>query len=254
MKAFLAFLSKEFLEQVRNYKLLILLSVFGLCGLMSAPLAKFMPEIFASLAIDGIVIEIPTPTFVDAYSQFFKNVSQMALIALVLVFGGGLSQELSKGTLTNMLSKGLSRNSVIMAKYLSALALFTASYFLALTVHVLYTLYFFGSHSIGSVVFSSLCLWLFGAFLLSLIQLFGALTKGSYAPLLLTAAAFGLLSLLGMLPHSNLYNPIALSSVNTALVAGILPASEILLCFFLTIGYTAAVLIASLLIFQKKQV
>ncbi|MBK8434017.1 MAG: hypothetical protein IPL28_23205 [Chloroflexi bacterium] len=81
----------------------------------------------ASMAIEGVSITVPEPTAVDAYSQLFKNLTQMGMIVLLLVFGGMLSNEIARGTLLNMLTKGLSRHAVILAKYTVALLLWTAA-------------------------------------------------------------------------------------------------------------------------------
>lgn len=116
MRGYLAFVKKELLEQVRTYKLLILFLVFFIFGMLSPLMAKLMPEILSQMPMDGITITIPDPTAIDSYSQFFKNLTQMGLIVLVLLFSGTLTTELSKGTLINVLTKGLTRYAVILAK------------------------------------------------------------------------------------------------------------------------------------------
>lgn len=44
MRGYLAFVKKELLEQVRTYKLLILLLVFFIFGMLSPLMAKLMPK------------------------------------------------------------------------------------------------------------------------------------------------------------------------------------------------------------------
>jgi ABC-2 type transport system permease protein len=80
MKTFVTFTKKEFLEQWRNYKIIILFAVLLLFGMMSPLLAKLTPELFSQIDMQGINIVIPKPTFLDAYTQFFKNMTQMCLI------------------------------------------------------------------------------------------------------------------------------------------------------------------------------
>ena len=125
MRGYLAFVKKELLEQVRTCKLLILLLVFLYFGMLSPLMAKLMPEILSQMPMDGITITIPDPTAIDSYSQFFKNLTQMGLIVLVLLFSGTLTTELSKGTLINVLTKGVTRYAVILAKYTVALVLWS---------------------------------------------------------------------------------------------------------------------------------
>ena len=50
MRGYIAFVKKEFTENMKNYRFLILFAVFLTFGIMSAFLAKFTPEILLALA------------------------------------------------------------------------------------------------------------------------------------------------------------------------------------------------------------
>ena len=127
MKRYVAFTKKEFLEQLRTYRMLILFSVFFIFGLMSPLLAKILPEILSGMDLQGMIITIPEATAVDAYAQFFKNMTQMGIIVILLVFGGVISNELTRGTLVNVLAKGLGRHTVILAKYTAMVVMWTVA-------------------------------------------------------------------------------------------------------------------------------
>ena len=45
MKGYIAFIKKEFVENLKNYRFFILFTIFAIFGLSSAFLAKFTPEI-----------------------------------------------------------------------------------------------------------------------------------------------------------------------------------------------------------------
>ena len=105
MRAYIAFTKKEIYELAKTYKLLLLVVVFLIFGFMNPVVAKLTPDIMKSLMEDGINISMPEATIFDSWAQFFKNVSQMGLIVLVIMFSGLISNELSKGTLVNMLTK-----------------------------------------------------------------------------------------------------------------------------------------------------
>jgi ABC-2 type transport system permease protein len=253
MKGYTAFVRKEFLEQRRTYKLLIMLAVFTIFGTMSPLLAKLMPEIFKSMAIEGMTITIPEPTFMDAYAQFFKNVTQMGVVVLLLVFSGSMSHDLSKGTLTNVLAKGLKRASVVLAKYTACLTLWTVSLALSAAVNYGYTMYLFGSHTAANLFLSLLCLWLFGAFLLAAGMFTGTLFKGGYSGLLATASVLGILMLLSILPGSRGWNPVTMAAVNMGLIDGSIAAAGIMSAFWLTLGASALFIAGAILVFRKKQ-
>ena len=49
MKGYIAFIKKEFVENLKNYRFFILFTIFAIFGLSSAFLAKFTPEIIEAL-------------------------------------------------------------------------------------------------------------------------------------------------------------------------------------------------------------
>ena len=73
MKGYIAFVKKEFVENLKNYRFLILFAIFAIFGMSSAFLAKFTPEIISAF---GAGLEITEePTALDAWQQFYKNIS-----------------------------------------------------------------------------------------------------------------------------------------------------------------------------------
>ena len=253
MKGYIAFIKKEFMEQIRTFRILILFSVFFLFGLMSPLTAKMLPEIMSGMKIDGMVIAIPEATVMDAYVQFFKNMTQMGVIVILLVFGGMISNELTRGTLINILAKGLGRHTVILSKYTAALAVWTVVLAFAGLVNQGYTMYLFDTSGIQNILFSLFCLWLFGAFLLALIILSSILTGGSFGGLILTATVLVALLLLNIFPGLEKFNPIYLSSHNTEFLSGSLQPSEALWPALVTIGMIVGAILASISVFRKKK-
>jgi len=252
MKGFLAFTKKEFMEQIRTYRLLIMFSVFFLFGMMGPLMAKIMPEIIADMEIQGITLIFSEPTAMDAYSQFFQNINEMGIIVIVLVFGGVISNELTRGTLINILAKGLPRHSVILSKYVASLVLWTVSYLVSALTNYGYTAYLFENSTVENLFFSLLCLWLFGGFVLSLIFLSSALTGGNFGGLILTAIALGSLLLINIFPWAQKFNPVYLSSHNLELLSGTLSPSEVIQPLVITILLIVVCLYASILLFRKK--
>jgi ABC-2 type transport system permease protein len=141
MRNYLVFLKKEVLEYAKTYKLLIMLMVFAVFGITNPLMAKLLPEILGSLMTDGIIMALPEATAYDAWTQFFKNATQMGLIVMVILFSGILSSELSTGTLINMLTKGLSRTAVILSKYTCMVLVWTISIALCFGLTYGYTVY-----------------------------------------------------------------------------------------------------------------
>jgi ABC-2 type transport system permease protein len=253
MRGFIAFTKKEFLEGLRTYRCLILLAVFFLFGMMSPLLAKLMPEIFAGMEMQGIQIVLPEPTVMDAYSQFFKNLTQMGILVLLLVFGGMLSNELSKGTLVTILAKGLPRPTVLLSKFVAAVLLWTMAYGMAAVVNYGYTEYLFEETAVSNLAFSMFCLWLFGCLLLALILLSSTIASGSFGGLVLSAISIVIMLLLGIFPSMEKYNPITLASKNVALLSGEITVEDLMLTVVITIGVLIGSLLLSVVLFHRKK-
>ncbi len=253
MNGFYAFSKKEFTEQLRSYKALILTAVLFLFGMMSPLLARMLPDIIGSMNVDGMTLTIPEPTALDAYTQFFKNVGQLGFVAMLLIFSGLLAQDVTKGTLVVLLAKGLSRPSVIFSKFTIALVIWTAGYALSAAAAFGYTVYLFGNGTLPNLFFSLFCLWFFGIFILALLIFASTLTSGNYGGLLLTAGVLIVLLVLNSFPSIQSLNPVTLASKNTALLNGGTVPADIAMTVWLTLGYTAVLITGSVLVFRKKQ-
>jgi len=253
MKSYLAFTKKEFCETVRTYKLLIMGAVFLLLGMMNPITAKITPQLLKSFMPAGIEITIAEPTAMDSWAQFFKNVPQMGLIILVIIFSGIMANEFSRGTLINMLTKGLSRSVVILSKFTMAVLLWTASYALCFGVTYVYTAYFWKGDGVSNILFSVFCLWLFGILLLATIMLGGVIFNSSYGCLLFTGGFVVALLLINIVPRLQKYNPITLASSNMALLANEMSVADftlpIVICCLAVIGFV----ISAIALFNKKQ-
>jgi ABC-2 type transport system permease protein len=253
MKTFVTFTKKEFLEQWRNYKIIILFAVQLLFGMMSPLLAKLTPELFSQIDMQGINIVIPTPTFLDAYTQYFKNMTQMCLIILVLVFSGNITHDLQKGTAVILFSKGLSRPTFLLSKFIATVIIWTVGYTFSAAVCYGYTEYLFPSQSPKQLWFSLFCFWLFVIFTLAVITLMGVIAKGSYAPMLLTAGVLIFLLILSTFPKITKYSPIALASYQMDFISGAKTTSDALPSLFITLGLIAICIYAAITIFKKRQ-
>ncbi len=254
MRNYLAFLKKEVLEHSKTYKLLIMLMVFAVLGITNPLMAKLLPEILESLMTDSISIAIPEATIFDAWTQFFKNATQMGLIVMVILFSNVLSAELSKGTLINMLTKGLSRTAVILAKYTCMVLIWTISILLCFALTYSYTLYLFPTGETANLIFSIFCLWLFGVLLLAMLLLSATLTKSNYGCLLITGLTAVIGMLLNIIPSVHKFNPISLATDNLGLITNSIESSSLFYAVLNASLLSLFFVALSVLIFRKKQI
>lgn len=109
MKTAMGFMKKEWMEYIRTAKLTILAVVFALFGLMNPAMAKLTPKIIEMMSetmeTAGMTITSVTADGTMSWGQFYKNIPT-ALIVLVFLMGGILVNELQKGTLIPVLTKG----------------------------------------------------------------------------------------------------------------------------------------------------
>lgn len=253
MRGFMAFTKKEFMEYIRSYKLLIVLLVFLAVGFLNPITAKYLPQLLETFMDEGIIREIPEPVIMDVWVQFFKNVPQMGLFVVVIVFSGSIPAELLKGTLIPVLTKGLRRKAVWLSKFTGAVIVWTVSYVISFAVTYFYSLLFWekaGVPRLGLAVFFA---WIFGVLLLCLVFLGGTISK-SYAGGLLMAGAF-LVSgmILNMFQTISRYSPLMLVNGNTALMEGSLPLHDFLPAAITAVVLGAAAVVAGIIIFDKKQ-
>ena len=252
MKAFIAFTKKEFTESVRTYRLPIMAAVFLLLGMMSPALAKYTPEILAAFPSE-FTIEIPTPTALDSWTQFVSNVGQMGLLALAIVYGGITAGDISRGTIVNMLTKGLKRSAAILSKLTAAAAVWTVCYLLSYSVCFAYTAYFWSDGNMSNVFLTFFSLWLYGVLLIVFAILGGALFSKTYGSLLFLGGAVVALSLLNIIPPVRRYNPVSLAGGNLSLLSGAKTAADFIpavtVCAALIVVLTAV----SIVVFNRKR-
>lgn len=252
IKNYSAFVGKEIVESIRTYKSIILLAIFLIFGIMNPLFAKLTPVIISSFAGDGISITVPDPTAIDSWTQFFKNNSQMGLVVVVLLFSGVLAGEVSRGTLINMLTKGLSRTTVILAKYSVMIVLWTLAYVLCLLVTLAYTVYLFPDNNASNLPFAIFALWLFGVLLISVLMLAASGLKSSYSCLLAVGALVVVLMLVGIAPAVHDFNPVSLASDSMALMTEAIDPESLLPAVLISVAGSVACLVGAILIFRKR--
>jgi len=254
MRAYLTFVKKEFIESLRTYKLIIMLTIFTLFGIMNPLVAKLTPELLKMLETEGMVISLPDPTAIDSFMQFFKNVGQMGVLVLVIIFAGIMANEFSRGTLVNILTKGLKRRTVILAKFTTSAIIWTLSYLLCLAVTYGYTAYFWDVTGLQNVFLAFSGLWLFGVLLISLLILGGTLFKTFSGSLLLCGGTVVVMMLLNIIPNVQKYNPAILLGDGTALLTNMVPTTNFLTPLIVCSVSVVVVITASIVVFDRKQI
>lgn len=255
MRGFVAFIKKEFTEQLRSGKLFMLAAVFVLFGIMNPAVAKLTPwmmEQFAeSLAQTGISITEYEITAFDSWLQFFKNIP-MALIIFVLAECGIFTKEYASRTLVLCLTKGLTRRRVMLAKTFVLSILWSVLYFACFGVTYAYSAYFWDNSVVCSLGFAVLGWWLLGMLCVALVPFFSALFDANTGVAAGVGGVIVASYLLGLIPRLAEYTPAFLMK-SAPLMYGQADSGEYTYAVIVTAILIVASVAAALPLFNKKQ-
>lgn len=256
MRSFFAFFNKELLEFARSGKLTVLGILFFAFGVMNPAIAKLTPWMMEMLSEELAQIGMTaTEVAVDAltsWTQFFKNIP-MVLIAFVLLYSSSFTKEYESGTLVLMLTRGLARRKVVLAKAALMILVWSAGYFLCFGVTYSYTAYYWDNSIAIGLMSAVMNWWLFGIFTVSLMILFSTLSKSYSGVLLGTGGCVLTMYIVSLIPKASKYMPTSLMK-GMNLLTGVETAED----------FTAAVLVTSVAViacialafptFNKKQI
>jgi len=255
MRSLIAFIKKEFTEQLRSGRLIILGLLFVLFGIMNPAIAKLTPWLLDtmadSLAESGMIVTDVKVSAMDSWVQFYKNIP-MALIAFVLLESSIFTKEYISGTLVLSLTKGLERYRVVVSKALVLTLLWSLGYWLCFGITYGYNAYFWDNSIAQNLIFSASCWWLFSVMVIALMVLFSTVAKSNTGVLLGTGGVVLASYLLGLLPKCSKYLPTFLTDGN-ALIYGLAETKTYMPSLVISIATGAICFAISIPIFNKKQ-
>ncbi|MDD0857661.1 hypothetical protein NHF46_07770 [Arthrobacter alpinus] len=88
MRSSWVFARKEALEITRTWRIYVLPSIMLLFAVTGPVLAKYTPELLGAVAGSQFAsLQLPEPTVFDSYGQWIKNLSQIVIFALIIIYG-----------------------------------------------------------------------------------------------------------------------------------------------------------------------
>jgi ABC-2 type transport system permease protein len=252
----LVFLAKELREILRTSRIYVVPGLFLFFGLTSPILTKLMPEIvkaFASQA-GGVQIILPPQTGVDSFLQFFKNLTQIGVIALILTFMGSVAEERNRGTAILTLTKPVSRVAFVVAKFLAATLLLVFATAIAYGVALYYTMYLFPATPRAESLAAAVLYLVYGVFIVALTVSASAIARSQVSAAGLALAAFFAVSLLptfgGWLATST---PGALPSFFTRVLMGTATLGQALPAISVSLAVSAGLVVLGSLAFARQE-
>jgi ABC-2 type transport system permease protein len=212
---------KEAVEIPRTWRIWVLPGILLFFGLTGPATAKYIPEIIKMAAGSQMAgFTLPPPVYLDSYAQWVKNLSQIALFAIIIIYGGIVSSERKSGTAALVLTKPVSRAAFIAAKML------VHSAFLAVTVTV-GTLITWGGTALmfgeapAAPLFAAAGAWLaFGVLLLAAMTLLSVVVNSQAGAAGIGLGAYALVSLSALWKPLGIYSPAALVGGPATLASG----------------------------------
>jgi len=242
MSNYLTFLRKEFIENMRTKRILVLACVFVFFAITGALLARYMGEFFALIMPSDdetaqMLIELMgNPRWEEAYIQFYSQLGQIGILAVLFMYMGIVQREIRTGTASLMFSKGMGFVPFILAKFTMAGIITTVITVVSALVTYVYTLLLFEeAGQIGNVIFGSLIFSAATLMMLAVVVMCSSLTKSTAVSGGLSVGAFFLLLLIGSLPRIGVYSPFSLFSFPLAISLGDIP-EQLLVCILISAG------------------
>jgi ABC-2 type transport system permease protein len=255
MKGFAVFARKEALEIVRTWRIWVLPGMVLFFALSGPLMAKWTPQILTAALgsqAGAILRLLSTPTYLDAYGQWTKNLTQIMLIAIIIIYAGLVSSERKSGTATLVVTKPVSRQAFVVAKalvhgvFLSVVVLAGTALTWAVTKVA------FVDAPPAALLSGTLTWLVLALFFLALMTLLSVLFDSQAGAAGIGIGAFAVLSIAGLWQPVALNSPAGLISAPSLLTAG--KDYPVAIPVIVTIGCTLVLIYAAAEAFRLKEI
>lgn len=201
-----------------RYALPLALPVFAVLSVVTS---RFAPEIIRAIGGDAYAgVVVPKPSWQEAYGQWAKNLSQMAVFIAIFAGASATSSLITSGQAQLLAVRPVSRAAQPLAALLARTVVLGIALVLGtVTMGALTSAVYPGAHA-GPLVSASLA-WSVCAFvMLALAVAFSAITGSTLAAVGVTIGVYFLFSLLALVDSVARYSPAGLMSLPTSLASG----------------------------------
>jgi ABC-2 type transport system permease protein len=217
----MAFLKKEFKAIFKTYRWWVIPLVFIIFALMGPPGAKLTPEILKSALPKGMEFKLPDPTLVDAFGQWFRNLSQMGLFAAILLTMGIVAEEKASGTILLVVTKPVSRANFVLSKFFAQSVWLTFSLVIAAAVTFAYSAMIFKFDMLAEFAQANALFILYYLLVVAITVFFSTIFKSQVAAGGLALVTVMLSSLVSSLSRTfDKYAPTGLNTIGTKIGMG----------------------------------
>lgn len=244
---------KEINEILRTYKIYVVPIIFLLFGLTSPIIAKIAPELLKSMVTE-FTIELPPPTWVDAFGQFFKNLTQIGMLAVILTNMGIVADEKYRGTVLLILSKPVSRHAFVFSKLVATLGLVLVSLALSYLACLYNTTVLFPDIDIARSFHATLVYAVYIIFITSLTVFASTVAHNNIAA---GGISIGILIVASILPSLHeafaTYSPGSLTAMMNNIITGTSTLGDATWAIFITLAISIGLVFLGNVVFSKQE-
>lgn len=254
MHGFGAFLRKELREILKTWRIWVLPGIVLFFALSGPPLAKVTPELLGTLMSEqqpGVVIQLPDPTYVDAYLQWTKNLSQLVLFAVIIMFGGAIAAEKKSGTAILVLTKPLSRTAFVVSKFISQAVLLVGAVSVGALLTWAVTYAVFGEAPAAPLAEATGAWLAFGVLFMAVMLFLSAVLDSQAGAAGIGFAGYIVVTIAGLWEFALKYTPAALVNAPTEIVMDKEP--ELVWPIVSALALTAVFVGLAVAIFRKRE-
>lgn len=212
-------LKKEFIEQIKTYKLVVISGIFLMFGFATPLMINYLPELL-EMSGEDIIIEIPPATALQALSEYSATALQIGILVAVLVAMGAIAQERVRGTAHIVFSKPVSRGAFVTAKLIALSTSFITGLTLGGVACYAYTTILIEDVNLAAFAGQNALLAVFFVFCLALILFLSSIFRNQLAAGGVALAALVGQALMVQLPFVGDYLPGRLTDWGIDLISG----------------------------------
>ena len=242
----------EVLRLLRTHRWTILLGVYLLFAVVGALGARYLNELIAQMGGD-ITIIAPDPRPVDGLIQFISNISQLGLLAVVVVAAGALAFDAHPERAAFLRTRSSRPGRLVLAPYVVITVATVLSLLVGTAVTVGLTTVLIGSLPVTEVVVGTLYGALYLAFVMAIVAAAASVVRSQVATVFTALATLLLLPLLAMVPALQPWMPSELLTAVLAIIEGA-PASDYLRASGVSVAATAGLLVLAMRRLERREV
>lgn len=205
-----------------------------------------------SLEGTGLMVGKVEVDAMTSWTQYYKNIP-MAWIVFVLMISGSFTTEYQRGGLILVVTKGLARWKIYLAKSIMFSILWTGCYWLYYGITYFYNDIYWDNSIAESPFAAASVVWLFGIFMITLVLIFSAVSSNNTMVLIGVGAVAVVSYIVEMLPKVSEYAPTKLMGM-LAILSKKGQFSDYYNAIAVTVVISLVALIGGNILFRRKRI